>query len=398
MRIKTDILSVRKWCGNVLFTLLILVIMLDPTNTALHLKDIFFVALVAYNIAFYKPDLRYVPHLVLVFTMVILCYVFAEIQQNHIDYDELLAVFKSMSPLVLLLWIKHYDVINLSKVPAIITCLVLGVLYIIVSSSEEIEILVFTYMKQHDDMIMMSRRTIMGFTLFGMYYKSLVCLMFALFFFYYKLYNAKRWRFLYILTFVVMTFAFLVSGTRSSMLLPFFMFAFVSYRTIAKLRFAKYVFYPLLVLFCLSFLLVLLTLAMEKTEASNTIKYAHLTSYMQLFDAHPQYFLFGQGPGTWFYSIGFGRYTTVTEWTYVELVRNYGIWCVLFLAVVLNPIRTFFKYRKDSYTFGIMGTYVAYLLIAGTNPLLISSTGMLVVLSAYSYAEILKNNPPEMMS
>ena len=30
-------------------------------------------------------------------------------------------------------------------------------------------------------------------------------------------------------------------------------------------------------------------------------------------------------------------------------------------------------------------SYVAYLLIAGTNPLLLSSTGMLMVLSAYSY-------------
>ena len=34
--------------------------------------------------------------------------------------------------------------------------------------------------------------------------------------------------------------------------------------------------------------------------------------------------------------------------------------------------------------------YLAYLLIAGTNPLLLSSTGMITLLMAYSYTEMLK--------
>jgi hypothetical protein len=42
-----------------------------------------------------------------------------------------------------------------------------------------------------------------------------------------------------------------------------------------------------------------------------------------------------------------------------------------------------------------MGTYIAYLFIAGTNPLLISSTGMLMVLSAYSYMEQIQRTSQE---
>jgi hypothetical protein len=48
--------------GNFLFFFLVLVIMLDPTNTVLHLKDVFFVLLVGYNIVFFKPDFRYLFH------------------------------------------------------------------------------------------------------------------------------------------------------------------------------------------------------------------------------------------------------------------------------------------------------------------------------------------------
>ena len=203
------------------------------------------------------------------------------------------------------------------------------------------------------------------------------------------------WNIVIILAIAFLSFAFFVSGTRSSMLLPFFMIGFVSYSSISRLRQAKYYVYPILCFFGVLFLLFIAILAMEKTEASNLIKYAHLTSYANLFTEHPLYLLFGQGPGTMFYSIGFGRYTTVTEWTYLEMIRNYGVFCIPMLCVILLPIRVFWKQRRNNYTFGIMGTYIAYLFIAGTNPLLISSTGMLMVLSAYSYMEQIQRTSQE---
>ena len=378
--------------GNLLFFLLVLVIMLDPTNTVLHLKDVFFVLLVGYNIVFFKPDFRYLFHIGVIYFVIALCFIIAEIQRNNIVYEEVIAVCKSFSPLILLLWIRHYNVIRLTMIPSIITCIILVILYILCSSETAIEIVVFKFMQKHDDMIMMSRRYFLGIKLFGMYYKSLVCLMFAMFTYFYMFFNEMKkhgilWNIGIILAIAFLSFAFFVSGTRSSMLLPFFMIGFVSYSSISRLRHAKYYVYPILCFFGVLFLLFVAILAMEKTESSNVIKYAHLTSYANLFTEHPLYLLFGQGPGTSFYSIGFGRYTTVTEWTYLEMLRNYGVFCIPMLCVILLPIRVFWKQRSNNYTFGIMGTYIAYLLIAGTNPLLISSTGMLMVLSAYSYME-----------
>lgn len=382
--------DIRQHIGNVLFTLLILVIMLDPTNTVLHLKDVFFVLLVGYNMVCFRPDWHYLPHIAAVFGTVTLGYLVAEVQQNAVDYGELLALYKSFSPLVLLLWIRYYDVIRMSIFPAFLTCLLLGGLYIFVVSSPVNEVLLWNYVQKHDDMIMMSTRHILGVKLYGMYYKSLVCLMFAMFICYYRLFNCRKSFWQYILPFIVFTFAFLVSGTRSTMLLPFFMIGLVSYEVMQRHHKMRYLFYPVLVLFLFVFLTFILLLAMEQTESSNVIKYGHLRSYMVLFEEHPWYLLIGQGAATSFYTEGFGYFCFKTEWTYIELVRYYGLFSAFIMAVVLYPLKPMLICAKENiYTFGIMCTYIAYLLIAGTNPLLVSSTGMLVILSAYSYVELL---------
>ena len=108
---------------------------------------------------------------------------------------------------------------------------------------------------------------------------------------------------------------------------------------------------------------------------------------MELFETHPLYLLLGQGPGTAFYSEGFHSMTYTTEWTYMELLRNYGIFSLLIFAVMVYPLTQLYKLRRDRRVAAMMFAYIFYLLIAGTNPLLISSTGMLVLLTIYSYTQ-----------
>ncbi|MBR7166466.1 MAG: hypothetical protein IKD38_01830 [Bacteroidaceae bacterium] len=130
---------------------------------------------------------------------------------------------------------------------------------------------------------------------------------------------------------------------------------------------------------------------MESNEPSNLVKYAHLTSYKELFNSNPEYLILGQGPATEFYSMGFRKMTLKTEWTYLELVRNYGVLCLPILYVILSPLFRLIKLaRKYDSAIPMAFAYVTYLIIAGTNPLLMSSTGMLVLLSAYSYAHRLE--------
>lgn len=371
--------------GNILFFMLIFVIMLDPTNTVLHLKDVFFVLLVGYNCLFFKPDFSYLPHILVIYGVICLGYVFSEMQMNELDPDMFMGIVKGFSPLVLLLWCHHYDIMKLTVVPALMVCVLITILYIVVSSSEVIELFVFNYVSEHNKMIMMTRRSFLGIRIFGMYYKSIISFVFALYICYNRLYNEKGKRFRLIPASLFMTFSFLISGTRATMLLPFFMLGLVSYKSILKWKRVRYFLYPLVAMFAIFLLVLILMLATEKGELSNAIKYAHLTSYAQLFEAHPEYFLFGQGPGAVFYSEGFHRWTSQTEWTYIELFRNYGLLSLVIVSVILLPLKHLLPYWKNEEVLGIMGAYVAFLFIAGTNPLLVSSTGMIVILAIYSY-------------
>ncbi len=377
---------VRQWGGNLLFTLFILTVMLDPTNTVLGLKSKAFALVVAYNVAFFRPSFKFLPHIVIVIAAVTISYILAVLQGNSPDMDTVVDSYLAFAPLLLLLWVHHYDVVRLSLFPAICVALVVVCIFAASSYDERLEGAIYYFMKQHDHMVMMTHRYLMGVKVFGIYYKSFVCLMFALFYYYYHLRYAERHKWLYALPAALFTFAFFLSGTRATMVFPFFMMVVVGYQSVVRMRAAKYVFYPVLLIGVICFLGLVLMLAMERGEESNAIKYAHLTSYKELFVQHPLYILLGQGVGTRFYSAGFHRLTFTSEWTYLELIRQYGVFCVLILITLLYPFRMLWRFRKESFILGAMCTYSAYLLVAGTNPLLFSSTGMHVLLCFYSVA------------
>lgn len=385
----------RQTLGNILFSLLIWVIIFDPTNSVLHVKDLVFILLTGYCIITYKPDLKYITHIVMLIVPITASYIIAEMQQSVVDYDILQARYKSLIPLILLLWIKHFDVVRLMIIPTCAGALFIVILYAFACSSEIIEYAMYLYFKDHMEMVMMSKRYILGIEIFGMYLKSFIDLIVGLFVIYYRTFNCtgKMQRLGYVLLFVLFTVAFFMSGTRSTMLLPFFMLGVVLFNRIAGTKHLKYFLFPALAIFAITLVLLVLMLALEKGEHSNTIKFAHLTSYAQLFADNPLYLLWGQGPGTWFYSSGFGAMTDETEWTYLELLRNYGLLCIPMLYVYILPlIRLWPQIRTNNFTFGIFCTYFFYLLIAGTNPLLMSSTGIIMVLMAYSYTEVAKQH------
>ena len=387
----------RQSIGNLLFSLLIWVIILDPTNSVLHIKDLAFLLLVGFCVITYKPDREYFIHLLLLIAPITLSYIIAEMQQSVVDYDILQARYKSLVPLVLLLWIRHFDIVRLMIIPTCAGALFIVILYAFACSSELVEYAMYLYFKDHLEMVMMSKRHILGFEIFGMYLKSFIDLIVGLFVIYYRTFNSqgKMQRVGYILLFALFTIAFFMSGTRSTMLLPFFMLGVVLFNRVTRTRRLKYFLYPALTIFAIAFIMLVLMLASEQGEKSNTIKFAHLTSYAQLFADNPRYLLWGQGPGTWFYSSGFGAMTDETEWTYMELLRNYGLLCLPMLYVYVLPLfRLWPHIRTNNFTFGIFCTYFCYLLIAGTNPLLMSSTGIIMVLMAYSYTEVVKHSTP----
>lgn len=354
------------------------------------MKDKSFALLFGFCLLAYKPDWRYLPHILIVLLSMLAGYLLAEIQGNSLDEEVLIATIKSIVPLLLLLYIKQFDFVKSSITPALITTIVLSTLFILAISNPLFEKAIWYFVRAHDNMIMMTRRSFLGIKFFGMYGKTLMAMTFALYFVYYHALNQSRHKFVYCIMSLVLTMAFLISGSRSTMLLPFALLGIAVYYRIIRTTTSKYILLPFIGLLAVALLLFILVLAGETNEASNVIKYAHLYSYKELFEAHPEYLLIGQGPGSAFYSEGFGKMTTITEWTYLELIRNYGLFSLPIFGVFAYPLVRLFPYRNDHLTQGILFAYVLYLLIAGTNPLLLSSTGMIMILSAYSYCQRLE--------
>lgn len=119
----------------------------------------------------------------------------------------------------------------------------------------------------------------------------------------------------------------------------------------------------------------------DENEPSNFYKLMTLNDYLKLFSSDLQNLFFGQGFGS--YSSWTKRADNfVTELTYIELIRRYGIFVgLLVMTIISYPLlRTIFmKNYIDHYIFF---PYFFYLLMSASNPLFFSSMGMLFF-SAY---------------
>jgi hypothetical protein len=132
----------------------------------------------------------------------------------------------------------------------------------------------------------------------------------------------------------------------------------------------------------------------DKQEGSNAIKLGHFYSYIEEFDSRSAVLLVGEGANSAFYSQGFEKWTVVTELTYLELIRIFGLPMVGLFGVGLSWI----AYRLFANGFTALGlAYVGYLGVAASNPLLLNSTGFLVIAAMYEQA-VKDTGPPLRLS
>jgi hypothetical protein len=124
-------------------------------------------------------------------------------------------------------------------------------------------------------------------------------------------------------------------------------------------------------------------------EGSNAIKLKHIHSYAREFNDRPASLLWGEGANSAFYSEGFQSWTTVTEVTYMELIRVFGLPVAILFTSWLAWL-DYSLFRRGLIAIAL--AYIAYLAIAASNPLLINSTGFLVIASMYEQAT--KSRPP----
>ena len=104
-----------------------------------------------------------------------------------------------------------------------------------------------------------------------------------------------------------------------------------------------------------------------------------LDDYSKLF-SDPITLLFGQGLGAYHFWEGRGSYYFVTELTYFEIIRNFGLFGgTLMFALLLYPIVHAFVLDRRFKEKAVVTGYAAYLVMCFSNPNLFSSMGTLIL-------------------
>lgn len=197
-----------------------------------------------------------------------------------------------------------------------------------------------------------------------------------------KLFSDHKAKYVPLVCLSILAYAF--SGTRSHQLL-----AIASIPTFYILLHSKHkilsLYFILLSIFIgLSiFNFEILESMFSTEEASNSLKIALVDGFLDIFDS-PIAFIFGQGfnAHTWsmqymdMLGVGDGNIASKTEWTYIELVRVYGIvgalpFFVLLGILIYRLARTSNKYRW------LLPAFLIHLADSATNPYIFSTNGML---------------------
>lgn len=118
----------------------------------------------------------------------------------------------------------------------------------------------------------------------------------------------------------------------------------------------------------------------DPTEAGNSIKLSYLSDYAAIFSDLSNLF-FGQGLGAYHDFSMLSNPYFVTELTYLEVFRNFGLFFGLIMLLMMGyPIVKTFKHGKSTLLQKhIAVAYSFYLVMCFTNPNLFSSMGILIL-------------------
>jgi hypothetical protein len=122
------------------------------------------------------------------------------------------------------------------------------------------------------------------------------------------------------------------------------------------------------------------TIVFSPDESSNAVKIGHLQSFWDQLTWSKG--IFGSGLGSYYFSSGSGVLKQHTELTPIDLTRYVGFPLAIATYVQLLLPRTYNPLRGQRHLLFV--TFALYLLLSVTNPVLINSVGMLVVIWYWS--------------
>lgn len=372
-----------------ILSVFVFVLLIDPTNSIIKIKGLVFIFLVVLSALHYsRIKINALIVIVTIYLIIVTSFIIGHITAYEFDYGFTLRVLKGFSPLVLLFWIDKYRIINKLIFPSLVICIIVIFTFLVFLYNPLLLKVLYKFFMNHNATMMMGMRSFLGIEIMSFFYKSLPVLIIPASIYSYRFFNKEGGTWKNFLIMSLLIFTLFLGGTRASMLAGILICAINIFLWLSRFYIGKLLIIPIFTLFITAFSVLFLSLIFDKDEASNKVKFANLNSYSDLIIKHPSILLFGQGAGSEFYSKSSKKMVVQTEWSYIEILRMFGLFgAIIVIALFFFPLYIIYKKRKIlKYWIPVFIGYLLYLFVGGTNPLLLGSTGMLVLLVAYSYS------------
>lgn len=369
------------------FTALLFVLfcLVDPNNAVFGLKMPAFLLFILSLAVSYKPNWKYAG--------IILCLIFVNLLSVFLGYlggisaDAQIQLQYSIffTLLITLFWSEHIDLlVPLSFAGFVISIIsILG--FMAMQFNPEIESALYLFSISHDQPYFMGRRNFLGFDFVSFVFMSLPPVFIPAAIHYEKLLYEKKNRGRNLLLTIVYFFAFFCSGQRAMFLGVFAILMIIGYPKIKQFKLIQL----LVIVFFFIGVYIAYQAIIDPNSNSTNIKFGHLESYLDLFQSKWYYLIFGMGPGAFFYSKGFGTMTSLTEWTYIEIIRMYGLVGLFFFVclLIIPLVRHNNKKSPIKYWQSIVLGYIVFLISCMSDPWLIGSPGLICILFIYSVVD-----------
>lgn len=354
-------------CGILVYGL---VVILDPTNSIFHLKTVSFGVCMGLWLLFSKKRLSFFLILVNLICWLFLIYgnIISEIRFDNIDLsyreqiNNLFFVTLLLYPLYSIRVHSLFKVIEIIGTVLSLVIIILFIAFLVLGLGPEIY---GFFSAKSNNTIMIANRITLGIPMIMFFHKACPFMLFPLAI---SLSFRKKRRLLY---FILYLFPLLIGGSRTPILCAFLLVIFYFYRKIKSVN--KRIFILFVGLFSGAILLFNL---ITEAKSAEELKFGAADSYIEsLFYTVSNIFI-GKGIGG-LVNIPTRGFVANSELSFFDLFNQYGV-CVGFLFLLYLIIPGLILYADKSGLKNIGVAYILYLIIAGTNPLLFSSTGWFV--------------------
>ena len=362
---------------DILYFLFLVTLSLDPTGFHSRLKDLLFVVLVIYGFIYCLKRRQYLAGInrvtLLAFLLVPLWAMFiAYITNSLTNTPYAMSQMRSMLYVTIFFFVVTMRLNVLLKVVwinGIIMAAVTLVLFFLSQLGGVFLAVIYDYCNASGNFTMAYNRNFLGYNINGLYFTAGSLIIFSFVYTLYQYHGRLK-----LIWSTVLFISLMVAGSRTPMLVQLLILLVYLYDKNIMGKFLTRV-----SALALLGMLVMVTylLATQEKEASNEVKYDNFESYVEDM-GDKGHLIWGAGLGSEFYAKGRGVKLAYSELSYMDILRIYGLPVGIgFIFLFFAPYFWLWKYFPRSqflrrYCLG----YVLFLILSGTNPLLLGSIGL----------------------